>query len=118
MFESFTFWQWLGLLVAALLGVFCNLITLIDSSSELRNQLQDITNDLNSLTNDLSKDSFDHQCPDCNSPLILLRSLNKKQCSSCEYSEEWNLNPGQKSLISSNRGDRRHVQDRQDTRST
>jgi hypothetical protein len=53
-----------------------------------------------------SKPSTKH-CFNCGSDrLSMLRSINIKKCIDCGHEMDWNLNPGQKSLINSNRGDR------------
>lgn len=43
---------------------------------------------------------------DCGGALVNLTSMNKRICSDCKKEYEWNLDEGQKPLISSNRGDR------------
>ncbi len=48
---------------------------------------------------ELPKDS----CPMCKSPLSPMRSTNKKECTSCDYKVDWNLDPGQMPLVRSNR---------------
>lgn len=42
-------------------------------------------------------------CPDCGAPLHPIRSQFMKMCGSCDYQEPWDLKPGQKPLIGSNR---------------
>lgn len=48
-------------------------------------------------------------CPKCNSELVRLRSTFRKECSNgkCDFWEEWPLEKGEKSLLGSNRQDRR-----------
>lgn len=48
-------------------------------------------------------------CPHCNSPMVALRSMSKRQCSNGKCSHEvcWTLDEGQKPLIGSSRQDRR-----------
>lgn len=46
-------------------------------------------------------------CPHCKSPLVDLRSLNKRICSGCKTSYEWMLDEGQKPLVGSHRSDRK-----------
>lgn len=46
-------------------------------------------------------------CPACGSPLHPLRSQFMKMCGSCDYQEPWELKPGQKPLIGSNRDTRK-----------
>lgn len=38
-------------------------------------------------------------CPRCNAPLLLYRSLFKKQCVDCRTEYEWNLKDKQPPLI-------------------
>lgn len=45
-------------------------------------------------------------CPRCGSPLVALRSMNRRQCVGCGRMFEWLLDEGQKPLIGSNRQDR------------
>lgn len=49
-------------------------------------------------------------CPVCCSPLVDLRSLNKRICIGCKREFEWRLEEGQKPLIGSNRVDRSNKQ--------
>lgn len=46
-------------------------------------------------------------CPHCNSPLVDLRSMNRRQCSGCGRYYAWELSEGQKPLIGSSRQDRK-----------
>ena len=45
-------------------------------------------------------------CPRCGSPLVALRSMNRRQCVGCGRMFEWLLDEGQRPLIGSNRVDR------------
>lgn len=45
-------------------------------------------------------------CPRCGSPLVALRSMNRRQCVGCGRMFEWLLDEGQRPLIGSNRQDR------------
>lgn len=47
------------------------------------------------------------KCPACDSPLVDLRSINKRKCSGCKQEYDWPLNEGQRPLIGSNRSDRK-----------
>lgn len=38
-------------------------------------------------------------CTVCNEPLVALTSLNKKYCTGCKKMYDWELAPGQKSLL-------------------
>jgi hypothetical protein len=42
-------------------------------------------------------------CPKCNSPLSSMRSTSLKECTSCDYKEEWKLDEGQLPLVANNR---------------
>lgn len=47
-------------------------------------------------------------CPTCRAELVALRSINAKMCSGpCKELFAWNLKPGQKPLVGSNRQDRK-----------
>lgn len=46
-------------------------------------------------------------CPQCGGTLHPIRSQFIKMCGSCDYQEPWELKPGQKPLIGSNRGTRK-----------
>jgi len=46
-------------------------------------------------------------CPRCGSPLVALRSMNRRQCVWYGRMFEWLLDEGQRPLIGSNRQDRR-----------
>lgn len=46
-------------------------------------------------------------CPHCSSPLVDLRSMNRRQCSGCGRYYAWELSEGQKPLIGSSRQDRK-----------
>lgn len=48
-------------------------------------------------------------CPDCQSPMTDLRSLNARMCTNgrCQAITDWNLSPGQRPLLGSNRTDRK-----------
>lgn len=43
----------------------------------------------------------------CGSPMVGLTSFNLRICSGCKSEQSWNLDEGQKSLIGSNRQDRK-----------
>lgn len=45
-------------------------------------------------------------CPRCGSPLVDLRTMNRRQCCGCKRYFVWHLDEGQKPLIGSNRQDR------------
>jgi hypothetical protein len=49
------------------------------------------------------KPEIKNTCPQCKSPLSLMRSTSKKECTSCTYSEDWKLNKDQLPLVRSNR---------------
>lgn len=47
-------------------------------------------------------------CPTCRAELVALRSINAKMCSGpCKTMYDWQLAPGQKPLVGSNRQDRK-----------
>lgn len=48
-------------------------------------------------------------CPTCRAELVALRSINAKLCSNgkCQQVIDWQLAPGQKPLVGSNRQDRK-----------
>lgn len=42
-------------------------------------------------------------CPLCDSPMSMIRSTNKKMCTSCDFETSWHLDEGQLPLVRSNR---------------
>ena len=55
------------------------------------------------------EDGLGKRCPDCGAPMVDLRSLDMRLCSSgrCGRVVPWGLAPGQAPLLGSNRSDRR-----------
>ena len=40
-----------------------------------------------------------YECPCCSSPMSPMRSTSLKECTSCDYTEEWKLDEGQLPLV-------------------
>lgn len=49
------------------------------------------------------KKAFKNTCPNCHSPLSSMRSTSLKECTNCDYKEEWKLDKGQLPLVANNR---------------
>lgn len=52
---------------------------------------------------ELRSNNFKNECPECSSPLSLMRSTSLKECTSCGYKDEWKLDEGQLPLVANNR---------------
>ncbi len=108
MTEFIAKYYWIGLIIAFIVGCVFSLLDLISHSQSMEQQLKATTDYLNELIEKLNDEDSKNTCPECNSPLSLMRSNNLKECTSCDYKCDWDLDPGQKPLIGSNRGDRRN----------
>lgn len=54
-----------------------------------------------------SDDARGPKCPCCRGPLISYSSMNIRECVDCGHMYSWDLDPGQKPLVTNNRHDRK-----------